>query len=248
VPPGNETAQLPPPPPPPPTLPSPPRLSAPPTPPLPPKLPPRSPSTAEAAGTSRAYDPRSDPGLVPVVVYGSSWGQSFALERVSDKQVVTQCPSNCTMHVWPGRYRLRVSDTDSAKGGTRVVTIEGPSTLFVDAPPRERRWAGLEIAVAGHLATVAGAALLLSSYCVEKCAGESGGSSRSISGLVLFAGGVTATVVGWVMFANGSHPTVKATPNFVRPESTSFLARPRALSVGYDPASRSAAAGASWSF
>lgn len=188
---------------------------------------------AAAAGPVRTEgaQPAVDPGNAAWVWDGHSWGlgsqqgvPAYAVDLTSDTPGVgyrvyqakarpgrdapyVSCPGPCRVVLPRGEYRFVVTETDVTLSGSRMITINAPSTIQFDPDTRDKRSAGLTLGIAGPVVMLVGLVVALASSCNGGCDGSS--SSRehvAWTGIGMMAAGLTATPVGWVMFGTSFKP------------------------------------------
>jgi hypothetical protein len=130
---------------------------------------------------------------------------------------LAHCTLPCGFQMPRGRYRLEVAESPNTLGGSRSITIDGPSRLVVTPRDRGKRTMGLVLGIGGVVAVVAGIALMadgVSTY--YRCDLNGGGpctqvasfSGEASAGLAVFLVGAAMTPIGWVMFGKSFRPAV----------------------------------------
>jgi hypothetical protein len=179
----------------------------------------RAPSGAAIDATARLY---AEP--VPVWFSGEDNEQTLVLvypdwATPGSVPPLAQCRMPCGFQMQRGRYRIEVQETEDTLGGSRPVSIEGPSRLLVTPRDRGKRTAGLVLGIGGIVAVIAGLGIIVHSvansrYVSSDCSGEwcSRWNSESTAGLLVFVAGCAMTPIGWVMFGKSFRPAIDVQP------------------------------------
>lgn len=117
----------------------------------------------------------------------------------------------CRVALHAGKYKLRVTETESTLAGTRSIELREPSVVTVDPDTTDHRSAGLAMGIAGPILAIVGLGLLLSSSCYD-CEDSSSHEDTAALGALGLLGGLTITPIGWVMFGTSFKPEVEMTP------------------------------------
>lgn len=125
---------------------------------------------------------------------------------------IVECGSlPCRVALHPGKYKVRVTETESTLAGTRGIELREASTVTVDPDTTEHRSAGLAMGISGPILTLVGLGLILSASCYD-CTDSTRHEERAGLGLFALVGGLTITPIGWVMFGTSFKPEVEVTP------------------------------------
>jgi hypothetical protein len=155
---------------------------------------------------------------------------------------VEHCKLPCNLWIPRGPYRLEIVETLENAGGSRPITIDGPSRLIVTPRDPGQRTRGLVLGIGGIALVAVGIGLMadgVRTVCTgDACASNSRGEAAA--GLLVFLAGAVTTPIGWVIFGKSSHPGVDV-------EHRGTDTTPHA-SVGVVPLHRGAGLGGSFVF
>lgn len=113
------------------------------------------------------------------------------------------CPSSCRLFLYPGKYRIRITETDETLSGSRLIDVSQSMAIEFDPDTSAKKNAGLVLGITGPIMMIAGVATLLghpNDYEREE------DRTRINVGAFLLLGGLAATPIGWVMFGTSFKP------------------------------------------
>ncbi len=141
--------------------------------------------------------PGAPPGTVPLHLRGDMVGLQYQLV-MGDGTPVRSCNGDCTIYIYPGRYRLMVEETDETRAGKKDIDVYGPTVANVSPGSKSQRTAGLVMGIVGPVCIVVG---LFGWLLTAVDNFDRSGKQRDATPyVVLLFGGMGMTTGGWIMF------------------------------------------------
>jgi len=126
---------------------------------------------------------------------------------------IVDCASPpCRVGLYPGRYKLHVSEGPNTLAGSRDIEIRSPSLVTVDPDTHEHRSVGLALGIAGPVMMLGGLVWAASESCYEydsNCQHSSDRDTRISFAIFTMLAGLAVTPIGWVMFGTSYKPEVE---------------------------------------
>jgi len=138
------------------------------------------------------------PGTVPLYIRGDVVGVQYAI-TTPDGMPIRNCSGDCTVYVYPGSYKLDVSDTEDTRAGKKVIEVYQPTVVNVSPGSKSQRTGGLVMGIVGPVLTVVGLFGLMIVALDNIDSNRSTEKSYTPYYVMLF-GGLGMTTAGWIMF------------------------------------------------
>jgi hypothetical protein len=154
---------------------------------------------------------------VPLDLTTSTEGAGFEVYFESSKPGIdaplASCPGSCRVFVYPGKYRIQITETEDTVRGNRLIEVRGPMSIDFDPDTSAKRTGGLILGIAGPIMLITGVMLVLSDEISNGYDDHSyDNDTEEAFGVLLMAGGLAATPIGWVMFGTSFKPEYQTAP------------------------------------